>query len=64
MAVRFRKGIDWEHYGVDVLKYEFLSKGLHQKDKDSFINTDELKKELQQEGVDTDAIRKRFMGIE
>ena len=24
MAVRFKKGIDWDYYGVDILKYEYL----------------------------------------
>lgn len=64
MAVRFRKGIDWDYYGVDIMKYEFMGKSLHGKDKDNFINTDELREELQKEGIDKDAIRRRFMGLE
>lgn len=64
MAVRFRKGIDWDYYGVDILKYEYMGKALHGKDKDNFINTDELRKELQKEGVNKDEVRRRFMGLE
>ena len=65
MAVRFKKGIDWDYYGVDILKYEYLEpKYCPKKNRDSFINTDELKNELQKEGVDVDATRRRFMGIE
>lgn len=63
MAVRFKKGIDWDYYGVDILKYDYLplKNGAN---KDKFINTDELRNELQQEGVDADAVRKRFVGLE
>ena len=44
MAVRFKKGIDWDYYGVDILKYEYLEpKYCPKKNRDSFINTDELK---------------------
>ena len=65
MAVRFKKGIDWDYYGVDILKYEYLDpKFCHKKSRDSFINKDELREELQKEGIDKDAVRKRFMGIE
>lgn len=63
MATRLKKGIDWDYYGVDILKYDYLApRG--GKYKDDFINTNELKQELQKEGVDKDAIRKRYMGIE
>lgn len=65
MAVRFKKGINWDYYGVDILKYDYLSaKGGAKANRDNFINTDELRKELQKEGVDKDAVRKRFVGIE
>ena len=65
MAVRFKKGIDWDYYGVDILNYEYLDpKFCPKKTKDTFINTDELREELQKEGIDKDAVRKRFMGIE
>ena len=65
MAVRFKKGIDWDYYGVDILKYEYLDpKFCPKKTKDTFINTDGLREELQKEGSDKDAVRKRFMVIE
>ena len=65
MAVRFKKGIDWDYYGVDILKYEYLDpKFCPKKTKENFINTDKLREELLKEGIDKDAVRKRFMGIE
>ena len=65
MAVRFRKGIDWDYYGVDILKYDYLPLSKHQsKNRDDFIDINKLKKELQKEGVDKNAIRRKFMGVE
>lgn len=65
MAVRFRKGIDWDSYGIDILKYEYLqSKGGTKKNAENFINTDELRAELQKEGVDKNAVRRKYMGLE
>lgn len=61
MAVKFQTGVNWEYYGIDILKYEYLkTKG----GRSNFIKTDELREELQKEGVDENAVRKRFMGIE
>ena len=65
MAARFKKGIDCDYHGAHILKYEYLDpKFCPKKTKDTFINTDELREELQKEGIDKDAVRKRFMGIE
>ena len=47
MAVRFKKGINWDYYGVDILKYDYLSaKGGAKANRDNFINTEEMRKEL------------------
>lgn len=52
MAVRFKKGINWDYYGVDILKYDYLSaKGGAKANRDNFINTEEMRKELQKEGA-------------
>ena len=48
-----------------VIKYDYLSaKGGAKSNRDNFINTEEMRKELQKEGVDKDAVRRQFMGIE
>ena len=61
MAVKFQTGVNWEYYGIDILKYEYLKiKG----GRSNYINTDELREELQKEGANENAVRKRFMGIE
>ena len=65
MAVRFRKGIDWDYYGVDILKYDYLPVSKYQSQRrDNFIDTNKLKEELQKEGEDKNAFRRKFMGLE
>ena len=66
MAVRFKKGVNWDAYGIDILKYDFLPFGKthSKKQKEQFIDTEGLKLALLQEGVDTDAVRRKFMGLE
>jgi hypothetical protein len=64
MAVRFKKGIDWDYYGIDILQYDYLPQHGNQKNNADYINVDDLREELKKNGVDKNAVRRRFMGIE